>query len=264
MMTDLYRRILEDVQAGAVSIEEALHRFGSAPFETSGALRLDPHRSLRTGTPEAILAEGKTPDQILRALAVLSRSECGVLVTRVAPDFAPTLSREYPGGIWHEIARLFEIPPKQTMELQGQVAVVSAGAADQRVADEAAVTARALGARVDCVYDAGVAGVHRLLAERELLARARVVIAVAGMDGALPSVVGGLATGVVIAVPTSTGYGASFGGIAALLTMLNSCSPGVVVVNIDNGYGAGVAASRINHVVGRSVNEADAPEGNRS
>lgn len=252
MVIDLYRHILEDVRAGKLLVDDALLRLGAAPFEASGALRLDSHRGLRTGTPEAVLAEGKTVEQILRALDVLGRSECGVLVTRVLPELAPLLSGHHPRGIWHEVARVFEVPPKEPLPPVGQIVVVSAGAADQRVAEEAAVTARALGARVDTVFDAGVAGVHRLLAERDLLARARVVIAVAGMDGALASVVGGLVSALVVAVPTSVGYGASFGGIAALLTMLNSCAPGVVVVNIDNGYGAGVAAARMNHLPARS------------
>jgi NCAIR mutase (PurE)-related protein len=263
MVTDLYRRILEEVSAGTMAVEDALARLGAAPFEASGTLRLDPHRALRTGVPEAILAEGKTRDQVLHALDVLARAESGVLVTRVARDLAPLLEQRYARGVWHEAARIFEVPPAHPLSPEGQVVVVSAGAADQSVAEEAIVTARALGAQVDAIFDAGVAGVHRLLAERELLARARAVVAVAGMDGALPSVVGGLVSGVVVAVPTSTGYGASFGGLAALLTMLNSCAPGVVVVNIDNGYGAGVAAARINHVSSRAAVQGAKPIGER-
>jgi pyridinium-3,5-biscarboxylic acid mononucleotide synthase len=195
-----------------------------------------------------VLGRGKTTAQILRAVESLSAGENGALVTRVPEEAVAPLRARFPHGHWHEAAGIFEVERPQRPVPAGLVAVLTAGSSDVSVAEEAAVTARAFDARVETAYDVGVAGIHRLLAHRDLLQQARVVVVAAGMEGALASVVAGLVPGVVIAVPTSVGYGASFGGLAALLGMLNSCASGVLVCNIDNGYGAGVAAARINRM----------------
>ncbi len=248
MDEDRLRRLLEEVRAGALSVEGAAERLRGLPFEDLGDLKPDHHRALRTGFPETIFGQGKTPEQILRAVGALSAAGAPALVTRTPPEAEALLQTRFPAGRWHPAARLFEIPAVEPAPAEGLVVVLSAGTADLPVAEEAAVTARAFGARVEAVQDAGVAGIHRLLAHRELLRSARVLVVVAGMEGALPSVVGGLVPGAVIAVPTSVGYGASFGGLAALLAMLNSCAAGVLVTNIDNGHGAGIAAARINRL----------------
>jgi NCAIR mutase (PurE)-related protein len=250
MRPEAIRRLLEEVRSGAVPVERAFERLRDLPFEDMDDLKLDHHRSLRTGIPETVLGQGKTLEQIRRAVRSLAGSGTGALVTRLPADSGRALLVEHPEGIWHEAARIFEIPPRERSPQVGQVAVVTAGTSDVPVAEEAAVTARAFGARVDTLFDVGVSGLHRLLAHRSTLLGARVVVVVAGMEGALASVVAGIVPGVVIAVPTSVGYGASFGGLAALLAMLNSCGSGVLVTNIDNGYGAGVAAARINALGG--------------
>jgi NCAIR mutase (PurE)-related protein len=242
------RDLLEQVRAGRCDVEAALDRLRRLPFEDLAEIKLDHHRALRTGFPETVFGEGKTLSQIHRAVQGLAASGCGALVTRVPEPVRHELLEAFPAGTWHEAARIFELPQDSRPEPTGLVAVISAGTSDVPVAEEAAVTARAYSARVETAYDVGVAGIHRLLAHQDLLRSARVVVVVAGMDGALASVVAGMFPGVVIAVPTSIGYGASFGGLAALLSMLNGCAAGILVCNIDNGYGAGVAAARINRL----------------
>lgn len=245
MDRDRLTKTLQAVRAGALEVEAALRLLESLPYEDLGDLRLDHHRALRTGAAEAIFGEGKTADQIHRAVEGLARTGVSVVVTRVDPAVGAALAGGWTPGQWHERARLFHLPGAVSHPPLGTVVVVCAGTTDLSVAEEALVTARANGAAAELIADVGVAGLHRLLAVRETLAAADVVIVVAGMEGALASAVGGLVPGAVIAVPTSVGYGAAFGGIAALLGMLTSCAPGVVVCNIDNGYGAGVAAARI-------------------
>jgi hypothetical protein len=213
-------------------------------FVDLGYAKLDVDRERRCGLPEVVFCPGKRPEQIVEILAELRRHSSLVLATRAAPEIAEAVRRRFPEARFHEEARLIALgEPRERLE--GQVAVLTAGTADRPVAEEAAVTAELLGCPVSRLQDVGVAGVHRLLAHQDLLRSADVLIVVAGMDGVLPSLVGGLVDKPVIAVPTSTGYGAHFQGLAPLLTMLNSCAPGVAVVNIDNGFGAGVFAARI-------------------
>ena len=249
MRREHVRDLLEQVANGALGVEEALGHLAFAPIESLGFATIDHHRALRQGFPEVVFGEGKTPDQVLAiALRIAERGE-GLLVTRLDPDAAPLLASRLPSIELNTLGRTAYLPPAQPVPLgRGTVLVITAGTSDLPVAEEAAVTATALGNCVARLTDVGVAGIHRLLSRREELLAASVVIVVAGMDGALPSVVGGLVRVPVIAVPTSVGYGASFHGLAALLTMLNSCAAGITVVNIDNGFGAAVAASRINHV----------------
>jgi NCAIR mutase (PurE)-related protein len=227
-------RLLEQVAAGSLSPPDALDRFATAPYDALAHSLVDTHRALRTGDPEVVWADGKTLQQVLDNVASLRRSAGRVLVTRCSPEVAAAL-----GGTGRTVL-VGEAP-----EPRGLVAVLAAGTSDGPVAEEAAITVQAFGAAVERVDDVGVAGLHRLLAARPVLDRADVVIIVAGMEGALPSVVGGMVGTPLIAVPTSIGYGAAFGGLAALLGMLNACAPGIAVVNIDNGFGAGVFAARV-------------------
>ena len=236
-------RILSEVERGGLSTTAAAERLATLPFEDLGHARVDHHRSLRSGLPEVIYAAGKTQEQTSAIFASLLADGVDVLVTRVDAETAGALVRAYPGAIHNAMARTVSL--RQTPATDGaggHVAVVCAGTSDLPVAEEAAVTAETFGARVTRMYDVGVAGLHRLLAVRSDLVAADVVIVCAGMEGALPSVVGGLVGVPVIAVPTSVGYGGSFGGATALLGMLNSCSPNVTVVNIDNGFGAAYTA----------------------
>jgi NCAIR mutase (PurE)-related protein len=248
MRRDHVRDLLKQVADGTLDVSRALDVLAVDPIESLGFATLDHHRALRQGFPEVVYGAGKTPDQICEiARHIVARGD-GVLVTRIADDAATHLAASMPNVELNELARTAYIPsdspaPRGTRT----VAVVTAGTSDLPVAEEAAVTLGALGDCVMRVNDVGVAGIHRVLAKHKELMSAAVVIVVAGMDGALPSVVGGMVRAPVIAVPTSVGYGASFGGLAALLTMLNSCAAGVTVVNIDNGFGAAVAASRITH-----------------
>ncbi len=247
MTADQLRAVLERVARGELNTDGALEALKRLPFEDLGFAKVDHHRAVRSGVPEVIFAPGKTPDQILAVARALRASEQIVLITRVAPEVAGYLLDAMPELSYAAQARIAywrraETPPVGV----GTILVVAAGTADLCVAEEAALTAELLGHRVERVYDVGVAGIHRLFAHHERLRQARVLIVVAGMEGALPSVVGGLVDRPLIAVPTSIGYGASFGGLAALLAMLSSCAPGVTVVNIDNGFGAGVAATLIN------------------
>jgi NCAIR mutase (PurE)-related protein len=238
--------LLEGLARGDTSLGEALDRLRDLPFEDLGFARLDHHRELRTGAGEVVFGAGKSPEELVAIVQRLAAASGRVLATRVDAAGAAALAREVPRAIYHPRARVAIVGDRAPAPLDaGPVLVVAAGTADLPVADEAALTAEFLGARVERLHDVGVAGLHRLLAERERLRRAEVVIVAAGMEGALPSVVGGLVAAPVVAVPTSVGYGASFGGVAALLAMLNSCAAGVVVVNIDNGFGAASAAVRI-------------------
>jgi NCAIR mutase (PurE)-related protein len=240
--------LLEGVAEGSVDIDAALNSLAVEPVESLGFATIDHHRALRQGFPEIIYGAGKTPEQIREiASRIVARGD-GVLVTRIAEDAGAVLRQSMPDVELNPLGRTAYVPgrapaPRGT----GTVAVVTAGTSDLPVAEEAAVTLAALGNCVARITDVGVAGIHRVLARHDEIVGAAVVIVIAGMDGALPSVIGGLVRGPVIAVPTSVGYGASFSGLAALLTMLNSCAAGVTVVNIDNGFGAAVAASRITH-----------------
>jgi NCAIR mutase (PurE)-related protein len=245
---DRLRTLLEEVAGGHLSAAAAQERLAWSPVEDLGFARVDHHRSLRQGFPEVVFGEGKTTEQVVRiAEAIAARGE-GLLITRVAPDAAEAVVGRLPDAAWNPLGRTVHLPSVHAVELgtAGTVLVVCAGTSDLPVAEEAAVSAAAFGNPVARLNDVGVAGIHRVLAASEELRAASVVIVVAGMEGALPSVVGGLVRAPVIAVPTSIGYGASFGGIAALLGMLNSCAAGVTVVNIDNGFGAACAAARIN------------------
>ncbi len=215
-------------------------------------LCIDHDRAARTGFSEVIYGLSKTPDQIDRAVAEMADSPLGVLATRVHPEGGAELLRKYPSGQWHEDAGVFSLPPVASPASGGRILVACAGTSDRPVAEETRLSAEFFGASVERAYDVGGAGLHRILAQQEAMEDADVVVVVAGMDGALPSVVGGLVSSVVIAVPTSVGYGSSFEGLAALLTMLNACAPGVVVTNIDNGFGAAVAAVRIGRLAAQA------------
>ena len=239
------RRLLDDVQNGRLEIDEAMRALRALPYEDLGFAKIDTHRDLRTGFPEVVFCEGKTPEQ-LTAIAGAIAARGGLLMATRADAAAYDAIREVvPDAVYHEKARIVTAGPKRKKSTKGNVLVVSAGTSDIPVAEEAAVTAEVMGNDVVRLYDVGVAGIHRLFAHRDEFERASVVIVVAGMEGALASVVGGLTNKPVVAVPTSVGYGASFEGLSALLTMLNSCAPGVVVVNIDNGFGAGYFASSV-------------------
>jgi NCAIR mutase (PurE)-related protein len=240
--------LLAEVASGRLTPRAALDRLRHLPFEDLPFARIDHHRSLRQGQPEVVFCEGKTPDQVAAICERLETVDGTFLGTRASESVATRLRERFPRALWNPLARVVHLPPADRPErapVTGTILVVSAGTSDLPVAEEAAVVAEAFGHTVERLVDVGVAGMHRLLAAGEQLQRARVVIVVAGMEGALPSVVGGLVAAPVIAVPTSVGYGASFGGLAALLAMLNSCAAGVTVVNIDNGFGAAAAASRI-------------------
>jgi NCAIR mutase (PurE)-related protein len=252
---DRVLELLSRVAAGQESPAEALGRLSWLPMEEvdSGEgvfARLDHHRALRVGQPEVVYCPGKTVDQIVSICRRLADRGAGFLATRASSEVQDSLRAAFPTASIHERGRIVHLRGSEdpgTDATRGMIVVATGGTADLPVAEEAAVTAEALGNPVECLYDVGVAGLHRLLQNSSVLQRARVIIAVAGMEGALPSVIGGLVAVPVIAVPTSTGYGASFGGLAALLAMLNSCASGVTVVNIDNGFGAACAANRINH-----------------
>lgn len=239
------KALLKDLQAGKTTIQRAMEQLQTLPYEDLGFASLDHHRSLRQGFPEVIFCEGKTERQVISIARGLLKKGGPLLATRVEPKVARALKRLDRRTVYHDAARAVVIRTNP-LTLQGEILLVTAGTADIPVAEEARVTAEIMGSRVETLYDVGVAGLHRVLDRHDRLRRARAVIVVAGMDGVLPSVVGGLVDRPVVAVPTSRGYGASFGGLAALLTMLNSCASGVGVVNIDNGFGAGCLAHRIN------------------
>ena len=246
------RDILKRVEDGAVSVDQAedqlLTILRRAPFEDLGFARLDHHRPLRKGLPEVVYGAGKTPDQVATISERLVSAGQRLLVTRTDEATYSAVREALPDAVFHPLARAITHVDPSPPTGRGVVLIVAAGTSDLPVAEEARVSAETLGNEADALYDVGVAGLHRLLAERERLETAHVIIAVAGMEGALPSVIGGLVSAPVIAVPTSVGYGASFGGLTALLGMLNSCASGVAVVNIDNGFGAAAMASVINHL----------------
>lgn len=247
MDRDRLVELLGRVRSGEVSVESAVERLKLLPFENLGYARVDSHRGVRTGVPEVIFCKGKTVAQIQGIVRSLATHHVNVLATWASPEVFDAIRQTGVECRYHEVASIAVINPLP-VDAIGSVVVVSAGTADLRVAEEAAVTAEVLGSRVTRIYDVGVAGIHRLLDVMEELLKANAVVVVAGMEGALASVVGGLVPCPVIGVPTSIGYGASFGGVAALLSMLNSCASGVSVVNIDNGFGAGYQATLINRI----------------
>jgi hypothetical protein len=245
MYESVVRRMLEAVASGRMPADEAVRELKFLPYADLGFARVDHHREMRTGVAEAVYGPGKTPEQVAAITRELTgRTTGAVLVTRATPEQFEAVAGAVPEAVWHESSRLIVARAAPGPPL-GVAAVVSAGTSDLPVADEAAETAEAMAVKVERITDVGVAGLHRLIASHALLERAEVVIAVAGMDGALPALIAGMGAVPVIAVPTSVGYGAGAGGIAALLTMLNACAPGVAVVNIDNGFGAGVLAALI-------------------
>lgn len=242
------QRLLEDVRAGKRSVSKAVEQLRHMPYEDLGFAKIDHHRGLRQGFAEVVYAKGKTPQQVVAIIRGILRPQGkhNVLITRADAGIYRAVRRLNRAAEFHPLSGTIGIRRNREIVGKGTILVVAAGTSDIPVAEEAAVTAEIMGNRVDSVYDVGVAGLHRLLRHREKIAAARVIVCVAGMEGALPSVVGGLVSAPVIAVPTSVGYGASFGGVAALLAMLNSCASNVCVVNIDNGFGAGYVANAIN------------------
>jgi len=239
-------RLLEQFRAGGISRDKVLQAFQAAPIADLGFAQVDTHRGLRRGFPEVIFGAGKSPEQVLKIAGKLIEHEQRVLITRVTEGHARALRREFKDAVYHDSACCITVDRKPLPKRPGAIAVVCAGTSDLPVAEEAALTAGIMGNQVERITDVGVSGVHRLFGRLDRIQAANVVIVVAGMEGALPSVVAGLVSRPVIAVPTSIGYGSSFGGLAALLGMLNSCASGMTVVNIDNGFGAGYAASQIN------------------
>jgi len=246
MTEEQLRQILKDLKSGVLSDDQALDRLRHLPFEDLGFANVDHHRTLRQGFPEVIFGAGKTAEHVAKIVGAMLPGRHNILVTRANSEQYARVREVEPSAEFHEAARAIVVHTDNTMRGKGKVLVVSAGTSDIPVAEEAVVTLKVMGNDVEILYDVGVSGLHRLLDRRDRLASARVLIVVAGMEGALPSVVGGLVAVPVIAVPTSVGYGSSFGGLTALLSMLNSCASNVTVVNIDNGFGAAMVASLIN------------------
>jgi pyridinium-3,5-biscarboxylic acid mononucleotide synthase len=242
------RQLFEQVRSGEVQIDAAVERMRHMPYEDLGFAKVDHHRALRLGMPEVIFAQGKTPEQVVAIAEKLLERGPNVLITRANAECAALVAAKLPAGEYLPLSRAIRFWGDRTVRGKGKIAVVCAGTSDMPVAEEAQVTAEVMGNEVITINDIGVAGIHRLMGNRERLMEARVIVVCAGMEGALPSAVGGLVSCPVIAVPTSVGYGASFNGLAALLGMLNSCSSNVTVVNIDNGFGAGYVASLINRL----------------
>lgn len=249
MEQDRILQILLEVKTGALAPEQAMLELKMCPFEDLGYAKVDHHRALRQGIPEVIFGSGKTPEQVVGITRAMTARGSSVLITRLSLESAEAVSKEIDIS-YDPVSRIALAGGRPAPDTDGKIVVATGGTSDIPVAEEAAVTAEVLGNEVERLYDVGVAGLHRLLAKLDVLMSARVVIAVAGMEGALASVIGGLCDCPVIAVPTSIGYGANFGGLSALLSMLNSCASGVSVVNIDNGFGAGYLASMINHMGG--------------
>lgn len=248
------RELLKSVASGCLSVDEAVSKLERLPFEDLAYARVDHHRSLRKGFPEVIFGQGKSPEHILGIMNAIARQKDTIMVTRLSPEKAAAVLAEYPDATYYREARILVHESQPIRKINnGLIAVIAAGTSDIPVAEEAVVTATTMGHRVKKLYDAGVSGIHRLMDEARLLAEASVFVVVAGMEGALPSVVGGLVGKPVIGVPTSVGYGTSFGGITALLGMLNSCASNVCVVNIDNGFGAGYIAALINNLGNRDL-----------
>ena len=239
------KKLLQQVRSGSVSVQHAFQQLRTLPYEDVGFASIDHHRSVRQGFPEVIFCEGKTKTQVTTIARSLIKKGNSLLATHVQPEVARALTKCIPKAVYHQDARVVSVQKKKPVR-RGNIVIVTAGTSDIPVAEEAKITAEVMGSYVQTLFDVGVAGLHRLLDRQETLHDARVLIVVAGMDGVLPSVVGGLVDRPIIAVPTSQGYGASFGGLAALLTMLNACSSGIGVMNIDNGFGAGCLAHRIN------------------
>ncbi|MBI4733548.1 MAG: nickel pincer cofactor biosynthesis protein LarB [Rubrobacteridae bacterium] len=248
------KKILEDIKNGVITTDEAYDKLKHLPFSDIDFAKIDNHRFMRKGFPEVIFCQGKQPAQIERIASELVKNGSSILATRADSAAFEAVKKASPSAVYHEDARVVVVDNRGSIEPAGKVAVLSAGTADIPVAQEAAITAEMLNANVDRVYDVGVAGLHRLLSFYDRAASANALVVVAGMDGVLPSVVGGIVSCPVIAVPTSIGYGAHFGGLAPLLTMLNSCAPGVSVVNIDNGFGAGYVAAMINNAISGQAN----------
>ncbi len=249
MNLDKLKKLLEDVKQAKINVDDALQSLRHLPFEDLGFSKIDHHRQLRQGFPEVIFCQGKTTDQVKKIGERILAVGQPLFATRATSEMYDAVKSCHGSARFNELASTISVEQSRR-ELREGVLVVSAGTADMPVAEEAAETAQIMGNRVERLYDVGVAGLHRLLDNQQTLVKARVIIVVAGMEGALPSVIGGLVDSPVIAVPTSVGYGASFGGIAALLSMLNTCASGVTVVNIDNGFGAGYSAALVNHLSG--------------
>jgi hypothetical protein len=240
--------LLTEIRDGKKSVDEALEVLQNFPYTDLGYAKIDHHREMRTGYPEIVYCAGKTADQVVGIFRLMSGKMNNVIGTRADKDMFVSVKEVIPEAVYYPVARIISIPVKKTEPPNTKIAVITAGTSDMPVAEEAAVTAELLGNNVVRIYDAGVAGIHRLVDKLPEIKKCRVIIVIAGMEGALASVVGGLVDKPVIAVPTSVGYGANFGGISALLAMLTSCSSGVTVVNIDNGFGAGFSASMINQM----------------
>ena len=241
-------KLLKDVKNGKSTIEEALNVLKNFPYTDLGFARIDHHREMRTGYPEIIYCAGKSVDQVKEIVRVMSEKENNLIGTRANQEMFDAVKSILPDAVYYPIARIISVQKKKPASPKTRIAVITAGTSDMPIAEEAAITAELLGNNVLRIYDAGVAGIHRLVDKLPEIRNCRVIIVIAGMEGALASVVGGLVDKPVIAVPTSVGYGANFGGISALLAMLTSCSTGVTVVNIDNGFGAGFSASMINNM----------------
>lgn len=249
MSPEEIKKILEDVKQGISTVDRALEILRDLPFEDVGFAKIDHHRELRTGYPEVIFCSGKTISQIVKIMEMMYEKGSNILATRADAEVYQHVCCYFPDAVYNEAARTIVIQSKPIdMILNSYISIISAGTADIPVAEEAAVTAEIFGNKVERVFDVGVAGIHRLYQRLDIIRGGKVIVAVAGMEGALASVLGGLVNKPIIAVPTSIGYGANFGGLSALLTMLNSCSAGVSVVNIDNGFGAGYIASMINRI----------------
>ncbi len=240
------KQTLNDFKQGKITLEEVLDKLKTLPYEDLGFAKIDTHRTIRTGYPEVIYSKGKTIPQILQILNTMSNHNHNILATKADKETYNAIKKQYPDAQYNEPAKTIVIKKQTPKPKKGKILIITAGTSDIPIAEEACVTAELMGNSTEKLYDIGVAGIHRLLDNKEKIFKASVIIVIAGMDGALPSVIGGLAQAPVIAVPTSVGYGASFKGIAPLLTMLNTCAPGVVTVNIDNGFGAGYFASVIN------------------
>lgn len=249
MNTDELEQLLVKIQDGSLSIKNALDKFKYLPFQDLGHSKPDTHRELRQGYPEVVFCQGKTPEQVLHITNVMMERGQNVLGTRAHKEIYETIAKSHPTAVYHSISKTITLKQKEYEVPETYISVVTAGTSDIPVAEEAAITAAFYNNAVERFYDIGVAGIHRIQGNIEKIADARVIIVVAGMEGALPSVIGGLVNKPVIAVPTSVGYGAAFGGITALLGMLTSCASGVSVVNIDNGFGAGYLASMINKII---------------
>ncbi|MFQ5805318.1 MAG: nickel pincer cofactor biosynthesis protein LarB [Phycisphaerae bacterium] len=256
MHPEALRKLLEQLAAGKLEVDAVVQRLQNLPFEDLQFARIDHHRTLRCGFAEVIFGQGKTDEQIEGIFLRLASTGANVLATRVGPGAARRVTARLPAADYHDLSRTLALRQRAPSESKGFIAIVAAGTSDLPVAEEARITAELMDQRTQTFYDVGVAGIHRLLMQSADLRRASVLVVVAGMEGALPSVVGGLVDAPVIAVPTSTGYGASFGGISALLAMLNTCSAGVSVVNIDNGFGAGYQAAMINRLADSRVKSA--------